>query len=346
MALGTVKLIDTFFMMVAVVPMSKMLSSIFMKMAIRNGTVNNEKWAALGLGTLGAVTMMMTRGGMLGKMTGMGTGQNARNINGHNGTSGGDNSGSAANAANSMMGGIQPGGSAHQGASSGPVPGSVPPIGGATGQGQQGGVRFTTRQSNPSQGAGPVPGTVPPIGSTNTVGQTGASNQGQGTGEQSGTARQARAGESEPPKKGQRTMQDIVTQSSEQSNKFAKGAAKVGVVSSFAAPEVAPAMAGIYAAAGKATSGFATTAYHTAGEIKERCKNGQSFSDALQKMTGSDNMIQATKRASATLLMSPFGARATNFAMKAPGTAYQWARVGKEASGKAYQWAKNKNGKQ
>jgi len=264
MAVGTVKLIDTFFMMVAVVPMSKMLSSIFMKMAIRNGTVNNEKWAAIGLGTLGGVAMIMKRDGMLRKMTGMGGGQNASNINGRSGASaGGDNGGSATNA-NSNLGrtsrGYQPTGNQGQAQGSG-----------ASQASQTSGTSYSEKQED----------NTPP-----------------------------------PPQRGQRTMQDIVTQSSKQSNKFAKGAAKVGVASSFAAPEVAPVMAGIYGAAGKATAGVATTAHHIRDELKARNKKGQDFSSALQQMTGSKDMVKATMKASAVLAMSPFGARVTNLGMR------------------------------
>lgn len=326
--MGNVTVFDTFFMMVAVIPVSKMLSSIFMKMAVRAGTVNQEKWAAIGLGTLGGVTMLMTRRGMMGGVSR--SGQRQPNMD------------KRQSVVDDFNNNDPSGGGSARPSASGPIPGSG---GGsaATNQGQQsgGGVRFSaqpgpggkvrysarpanqTQQSSsgPASGAsGPIPGTVPPIGST-------AENKGQQSESKDNNKNEAEIG--------QRSLQDIIDHSSKRSNKYAKGAAVFGGLSSFAAPEVAPIMTGVFGAAGKASTGFASTAYHIASEIKSRKKNGQNFSTALQEMAGSKNMVAATLKTSATLAMSPLGARATNAGM--------WAgRQGMKAAGRAYQWARDK----
>jgi|OM-RGC.v1.007378764 hypothetical protein len=53
---------QTFFMLLTVIPASKMLSSIFMKLIARVGTVDEEKWAAIGIGSLGGLAGMYALG--------------------------------------------------------------------------------------------------------------------------------------------------------------------------------------------------------------------------------------------------------------------------------------------
>lgn len=328
--MSDVTVFETFFMMLVVIPVSKMLSHIFMKMAVRAGTVNQEKWAAIGLGTLGGVAMFMARRGMGGvSRQRQATNNQARRQGVVDDFNNNDPSG---------------GGSARPSAS-GPIPGSG---GGsaAMNQGQQtgGGVRFSaqpgpggkvrysarpanqTQQSSSgsaSGASGPIPGTVPPIGST-------ADNKGQQSDSKDNDKKEAEIG--------QRTLQDIIDYSSKQSNKYAKGAAVFGTASSFAAPEVAPIMAGMFGAAGKASTGFATTTSHIVREIGARKKRGQDFSTALQEMTGSRNMVTATLKTSATLVMSPLGARATSAGMWAGRQGMRMAGT----AGRAYQWARDK----
>lgn len=46
---------ELFFMLLTVIPVSRMMHSIFMKLIVRIGTVDEEKWGAIGLGTLGSI---------------------------------------------------------------------------------------------------------------------------------------------------------------------------------------------------------------------------------------------------------------------------------------------------
>ena len=55
---------QVFFMLLTIIPASKMLSSIFMKLIARVGTVDEEKWAAIGLGSLGGLMGMYAMGKM------------------------------------------------------------------------------------------------------------------------------------------------------------------------------------------------------------------------------------------------------------------------------------------
>lgn len=66
---GGITVWQTFFMLLTVIPVSKMLSSIFMKLVARVGTVDEDKWAMIGLGAIGATVGLMRSGG--GGMPGM-----------------------------------------------------------------------------------------------------------------------------------------------------------------------------------------------------------------------------------------------------------------------------------
>lgn len=60
---GGITVWETFFMLLTVIPVSKMLSSIFMKLVARVGTVDEDKWAMIGLGAIGATVGLMRKGG-------------------------------------------------------------------------------------------------------------------------------------------------------------------------------------------------------------------------------------------------------------------------------------------
>lgn len=59
---GGITVWQTFFMLLTVIPVSKMLSSIFMNLVTRVGTVDEDKWAMIGLGAIGATVGLMKRG--------------------------------------------------------------------------------------------------------------------------------------------------------------------------------------------------------------------------------------------------------------------------------------------
>ncbi len=61
---GSITVWETFFMLLAVIPVSKMMSSIFMKLVARVGTVDEDKWAMIGLGAIGATVGLMKKGGL------------------------------------------------------------------------------------------------------------------------------------------------------------------------------------------------------------------------------------------------------------------------------------------
>ena len=73
---GGMKLVDVFFMLMVIIPVSKMMHNIFMKLIQRIGTVDEEKWAALGMAGLGSLAGLAALGkttaGAVGKLRGGG----------------------------------------------------------------------------------------------------------------------------------------------------------------------------------------------------------------------------------------------------------------------------------
>ena len=73
---GGMKLVDVFFMLMVIIPVSKTMHSVFMKLIQRIGTVDEEKWAALGMAGLGSLAGLAALGkttaGALGRLRGGG----------------------------------------------------------------------------------------------------------------------------------------------------------------------------------------------------------------------------------------------------------------------------------
>ncbi|MBM7854959.1 hypothetical protein JOC37_001339 [Desulfohalotomaculum tongense] len=255
---------ETFFMLLTVIPVSKMLSSIFMKLVARVGTVDEDKWAMIGLGAIGATFGLMKKRGMVSLPTGS--------------------------------------------SGSGNIVSKMP----------------NSPGSNPGNPGGPNPG----IGNINANSPNTASDTAGGTTKQymntanNGTV--AGRDMSSISQKGQRKLDDIINISGQAGNKAAGTMAKVGAASSFAVPEVAPMMAGIYAAAGKSATGFASTSYNLVQEIKTRKKNGQTFWQAMQDISGTNNRVAATTRVASALALSPLGSRAASLGSRATGAVANW----------------------
>lgn len=317
---------DTVFMMITVIPVSKMFSSIFMKMVARVGTVDQEKWAAIGLGALGATYGLMKKSGMLGGIPGgqagvTGTGGGGGGTGGGGGCAGdgplGGDPGTGVMSLGINNQGMGPSGhySSELGMSGNAAANAF------TGYGEPAGYKET-----PS-------GLIVPSGAYNEyssyrAGESGnqtsseSSGSGTGVGEVHGGLNEKDA----IPERGNRKLEDIIDIASRAGNKVAKGAAFAGMASSFAAPEVAPVVAGVFGASGKAVAGLSSTAYHIGQEIKDRKKNGQDFWGAMQGLTGTSNRIAATTKMAAALTMSPFGGRISSFGLQAPGRLRQWAK--------------------
>jgi len=266
---------EVFFMLLAVIPVSKMLSSIFMKLVARVGTVDEDRWAMIGLGAIGATFGLMKKGGMLGGIGGLSGGGNPAPPTGNMTPPGSP---------------VPPGGSGPSGVSTS-SPGMVnqPGVSGFTEQG------YTYSYQNMAGGI---------------TGQQ--YNQG-------GAAFNPVQPATAVPPKGQRNLNDIINISGRIGNKAAGAAARFGATSSFAVPEAAPAVAGIYAATGKAAGGFTSTAYNLAGEIRTRKENGQGFWQSMRDITGSQNNVVATTQVAMALAMSPVGSRAASLGARVSG---------------------------
>lgn len=320
---------DTFFMIVTVIPVSKMFSSIFMKMVARVGTVNQEKWAAIGLGALGATYGLMKMSGVFG-----GTAGGQSGVAGLSGGGGAPGAGVAPGGSSGPMGGMPSAVGAGMGMN---IQSSMGPSGLYSAWSNQSGAAGQESSSPISSSAGRPPG----YGSTASgllvpSGTYGGGNDSVGSGAATSTGAQeagsaAGALNGQPPggipERGGRSLGDIVNIASNTGNRFARGAAVVGMATSLPVPGVAPVMAGLYGVSGKAVAGLSSTAYHVSQEIRERKKNGQDFWGAMQGMTGTSNRIVATTRLASTLAMAPMGRRVTAIGTQAPGRAYQFGKA-------------------
>lgn len=352
--MGNVTVWDTFFMILTVLPVSKMFSSIFMKMVARVGTVDQEKWAAVGLGALGATYGLMKKGGVpgiTGNMAGMqvkpgppstpglgGSGGVISNIPG-TGPGGGAGAPGGAPAASGRFssgsgGGYGYGGGFNQQSMVGASGYSTAVIGSygapaARVASDMSGYRETPSGLFVPSGAYDSAGYANDNASPGTEdGAAGASAPGSvmyGAGAD-GSGIRFQGGGGAVPERGSRRLEDIVSIASQAGHKFSKGTSFAGMLSSFAVPEVAPAMAGVYGMAGKASGGLASTAYHVSQEIRERKKNGQDFWGAMKDMTGTTNRVAATTKVATTMALSPMGRRVSNFGTQAPGRAYLWTK--------------------
>lgn len=270
---------EVFFMLLAVIPVSKMLSSIFMKLVARVGTVDEDRWAMIGLGAIGATFGLMKKGGMLGGIGGISGG-------------GGNPAPPTGNFAPPAPP-VFPGGPGVSGTS----PGSA----GITGQ------SGATASSTGVAGQPGVSG-FREQGYTYSYQNMAGGTTGQKYNQGGAVFNSVNTTTAVPPK-GQRNLNDIINISGRTGNRAAGAAARFGAASSFAVPEAAPAVAGIYAATGKAAGGFTSTAYNLAGEIRARKENGQGFWQSMQDITGSQNNVAATTQVAMALAMSPVGSR-------------------------------------
>ncbi|SFH34342.1 hypothetical protein SAMN05660649_04827 [Desulfotomaculum arcticum] len=300
---------EVFFMLLTVIPVSKMLSSIFMNLVARVGTVDEDRWAMIGLGAIGATFGLMKKGGMLGGLTGgaFGGGNNMPPPTG----------GVGITPPNPPVPPVGPGLSNFNANSPG-MSGQTTNMSGFNESGYNTFTTDTTGQNNNGNG---MQGQL-----FNQVGG-GVSNQATAAGvsPKEGISNSAQpfeqGGAATPPPMGQRNLNDIINISGKAGNKAAGNAAKFGAASSFAVPEAAPAVAGIYAATGKAMGGVTSTAYNLAGEIRARKANGQGFLQSMRDITGSQNNVAATTQVAMALAMSPMGSRAASMGASMTGRA-------------------------
>lgn len=293
---------EIFFMLLTVIPVSKMFATIFMKMVVRVGTVNQERWALFGLGALGMTYSMMRRGGMLKAAPGL-SGGSSSGVSGLSGGPGGGNSGSG------------PGNAPTPGGSNGPS-GGVPGSGGIN----MGAANLNNAvpNSNPGGYRQTPSGLYVPPGAYSGSGATNAGNSRSGfyaSGTGAGMNTGQNNGQGNIPERGKRNLEDIINIAHNTGSKVGKASAVGGIASSIVAPEAAPVMAAMYGAAGKAVGGMSSTAYNISREIKDRKNNGQDFWGAMQGITGTSNRMAATTKVATTMVMSPMGKRASTFAL-------------------------------
>lgn len=277
---------NVFFMLLAVIPVSKMLSTIFMKLIVRIGTVNEDKWAMIGLGAIGAtVGALASKGGMLNNLY---TG-NRNNVS---------PGGGVTSAALHNIGGGSPGGGGPSASPGGGLSGTVINNQGAIDSAP---YRFNNQHNmsgNSAQGGG-----EDSMGSGFYGANPIAGNAPSGLGGQRYNSSQYDF----IPEKGNRSLGDIMKLSGQAGDKAARGMGFLGTAASFPVPPAAPLTAASFAAVGKTTVGTVSTLSNLRQEFKERRSQGQSTSQILSDLTGSNNRIAATTQIASAALLSPLG---------------------------------------
>ncbi|HHW44745.1 MAG TPA: hypothetical protein GXX25_13275 [Desulfotomaculum sp.] len=343
-----VTLWDTFFMIICVIPISRMFSTIFMKLVVRAGVVNEEGLAAKGSAALGGLAGMIA----LGRTTGMAlvgrtmmvrglVGSRARGVNltpgGGSPPTGGTSTGSF------ITGGFSPGGNTGGSGGPGPAAGPAPSIqtgtqnssigapissvfrqGFATGGG-------TAAGSNTGAGGGIItggygvsatagaPGGIA-SGISSSAGGSGPAVPGGYTTLQSGLivpASAAPASSSSPLLSGQNAMplslDEVVSMSGKQSDKAAMAGAVTGAAGSIGAPEVAPALGAMIGGTAKAVANPLLTTYHIGRQLARHVKAEGGFSQGLKAFTGAKTTGEAAASVAGAIALSPLGSRAASF---------------------------------
>lgn len=298
---------DTFFMMLTVIPVSKMMSSIFMKLVARVGTVDEERLALGGMASMMAIGATASRviGGK-GKATASGIAKQY----GSGSSGGGDGLGAAASGA--VAGG-----------------GVGGPTGGYGSQAANDFMGVGNTQAGAELGVG---------GASPSGGDYGGRDYHDLSGSEGGAERYrssdagGNGGNSGPidalPKRVEPQLDNIMVQSGETGNKWAKGSAMLGAISPVAGPAVAAAL-GVTA---KMTAGAASTVKNVGHQLYKGTKaaqqQGDGFGKALGKsamnLTGTGNPIEATTRILGTVLGSPLGSSASKWTSNTAGNTVQW----------------------
>lgn len=288
---------DTFFMMLMVIPVSKMISSIFMKLIARMGTIDEEKYAAMGMGTIMAIAAVA------------GMGKNKAGLLRRAGTAG--------LAGGSMLAGTSSGGYSGDGGSggSGGISGEDPAApSSAT-------MDFLGVDSSPDTGAGATIGTgsgaVPGVG----AGAFTESTYGAGVGDIGGGT--GRATEAITPLGGS-PLDDISQRAGDIANRAGTYGAYSGAVSPVAAPVVAAAMnLTTRVIAGPASAGYQVAQNMRSGFQGYR-EAGMGRADALSRsamdLTGANSTSEASARILGSVLGSAFGGGGARAGANALGT--------------------------
>ena len=327
-----------FFMLLTVIPFSKMFLSVLVKMIAPNKTEGG--FMTMATGGLAAVAMtaraVQGRGGSGGSPLGA-TRQSApnppnttkQNAPGPTSTTGpsAPNTTGPSTTGPSTTGPSTPNTTGLSTPSSPNTTGqNVPSTPNATRQNAPG-TPGAPGQNAPGQGSSPgtpgapgqggISGTQGVPGKGGAPGTQGAPRQGGAPGTQSapgkgtpgtqGATGKGAKGNTGPAPIGQRTLGDILNTSGQAGNKAARSAAMYGAASAFAAPSVAPLASAAGGLIGKTAGSFAAATYNTALELKTRKNNGDSFWDSMQGMTGTNNRVAATAKVAAALTLSPLG---------------------------------------
>lgn len=290
---------DTFFMMLMVIPVSKMLSSIFMKLIARVGTIDEEKYAAMGMGTILTVAAIAGVGkNKMGRLGGRGAA-----AAGGSGDGGGGGGGSPSSGA--CMAGL---GEASGAGPAGPSSAAMDFLGMDAGEGSG---------TSGEMGAGASPGGAGAYAeSYGAEGATAGCDMGAGAG--------ADLGAGVPPI-GEAPLGDI----SQRAGDIGDRASVYGAYTGALAPVAAPVVAGIMAFTTRAMVGPAVAGHQVTKSLKESYRGnregGMGRADAISRsamdLTGAGSPSEASARILGGVLGASLGSGGSRFSSNALGGA-------------------------
>ena len=296
---GKVTLLEMFFMLLAVIPISKMLSQIFMSLLARIGTVDEEKWAAIGMGAWGGLTGMIVMGRAA--------------IGAIKGTPGGALSQGRATAF--PPGGAGPGSAGPQGGIGAAGVGSLGPQGGAIPGGGFSPAATTIPASraggfSPGSAGGPGAATAP--GAAYASGLPGSPSSPVPSGyaiTPGGLAVPAGSVSAGGPVEQQPVLEDAIERGGVRGDYAAGAGSIVGYVSGFGAPALSPALAAVVGATSKMTTGSIATTYNIGKDLVKQAR--AKGWEGVISYAGARGKAEASMKILGSVALSPLGARAS-----------------------------------
>lgn len=297
---GKVTLLEMFFMLLAVIPISKMLSQIFMSLLARIGTVDEEKWAAIGMGAWGGLTGMIVMGrAAIGAIKGAPGGALPQG-----------------RATAFPPGGAGPGSAGPQGGVSAAGVGSLGPQGGT---GMPGGGFSPVATTFPASRAGGFPsgsaggfGAGTPPGAASAPGLPGGPFSPVPSGyavTPTGLAVPAGSVSEGGPAEQFHVLEDAIERGGARGDYAAGVGSVAGYISSFGAPALSPALAAMIGAASKMTAGSIATTYNIGKDLVKQAR--AKGWEGVISYTGARGKAEASMKILGSVALSPLGARAS-----------------------------------
>lgn len=325
--MATLSAWNVFFMFMVIPPISKAMSSVFMSLVTRAGTVDEERLAFGGMASLAAIGGAIygtARGGS--KRINQTASNIAKSVTGNQG--GGDSGGSTAGsqgadgAASSVISATSGAAGGYTGAVSGRYTSTADSgyTGAAASDGYADGADGGADGASPGSPYGYYEGgyrmvPIPPIKQREaTSGSTGSARSAGSAGSGAGSAGTWAKKKKTPPP----PLEGINERAGEQSTTFAKGAAFAGAL----APVAGPAVAAMLGATGKMAAGPTLAVGHIAKNLytntRQAMRQGEGLTSAMgnsvKNLTGAGSVSEANARIIGSILGSSLGTSTSQWA--------------------------------